>query len=232
MTVGRQRAEATLGRIEADMKRFLDMEDDRNGRIHSLFAGLYVQTTRHWLAELSESGAPEFAYEVIPHFYRLYEEGVLQQLDAPLHDVPWQWRSYHRVARRLTMRSAISAHLLLISLGARAHIRHDLGIAIARALQTCAETGTTVDRHGFAGSLSERAFLGASLDYVDWHRARQSGWRSGVLGLYARGLVRLRRIWVPVMEGWRRAAYDEALVLSAEGPARRAGRGLLRPAGS
>ncbi|MEQ9676218.1 MAG: DUF5995 family protein [Roseovarius indicus] len=233
MTAERCGAEAILGRIEADMQRFLDMEDDRNGRVHSLFAGLYVQTTRHWLAELAESEAPEFAYAVIPRFYALYEEGVLRHLETPVRQVPRQWRMYHRLARRLTMRSPISVHLALISLGARAHIRHDLGIAIAQVLREVGAGRLTipvVDREQFVGSLSARAFLKAALDYVDWHRQRQSGWRWGVLGGYGRGLIVLRRIWVPVMEGWRRRAYDDGEALVAETPEARARVETFRPA--
>lgn len=222
MTPQRRRAEAILGKIEADTRGFLERDDTPNARIHSLFAGLYIQTTKNWLAELTESEAPDFAYAVIPHFYALYDEGVLRHLDTPLADVPRQWRAYHRLARRLTMASPISAHLLLISLGARAHIRHDLPIAIARVLDDVAQGHVTIrviDREQFVGSLSQRAFLQAALDYVDWHRQRQTGWRYGILGAYARGLIVLRRIWVPVMEGWRRAAFDDGKALNGAGAA-------------
>lgn len=204
------------------MNGFLDRPDDRNVRVHSLFAGLYLQTTANWLRELEDNAAPGFAHAVIPHFYALYDEGVLQHLDSPLAEVPRQWRAYHRLARRLTMRSPISAHLLLISLGARAHIRHDLGLAIAQVLREVAQGRDDIgliDREQFVGSLSQRAFLKAALDYVDWHRQRQTGWRYGVLGAYARGLIVLRRIWVPVMEGWRRAAFDDARAQAAAGAA-------------
>lgn len=231
MTEPRDRAEAVIGRIEADMQRFLEMPDEPNGRVHSLFAGLYLETTKRWIAGLSDFASPEFAYTVITHFYALYEDCVLRELDTPLSQVAPQWRLYHRLSRRLTMRSAISSHLLLISLGARAHTRHDLASAIARAAEDYADPDIARREH-LIGALSARAFREAALDYVAWHRQRQSGWRYGVLSLYARGLKVLRFIWVPVMEGWRQAAYADAVALAGDGAGRgrRIRNGALSPA--
>ncbi len=212
-------AEAVLGQLEEIIHRFHGAPDTANVRIHCLFAGLYRETTTQWLAALEQTPAPDFAYLVMRRFYDLYDLGVLQRLDVPLEEVPRQWRKYHWLARRLTMRSPISLHLLLISLGVRAHIRHDLGIAIRQA--ACgheSETGRDATREELIGTLSQQAFFRAALDFVDWHRTRQRGWRRAVLGLYALGLRMLKPVWVTVMEAWRGAAYRDAFRPVATAP--------------
>lgn len=214
-------AEAVLGQLEDIIRRFDAEPDTANARIHCLFSGLYRETTTQWLGALEKSPAPDFAYLVMRRFYDLYDLGVLTQLDAPLAEVPRQWRSYHWLARRLTMRSPISLHLLLISLGVRAHIRHDLGIAIRQA--ACghdSETGRGAAREELIGTLSQQAFFRAALDFVDGHRRRQRGWRRAILGLYALGLRALKPVWVTVMEAWRGAACRDAFRPVAPAPQR------------
>lgn len=217
----RQRsAEAVLGQLEADIRRFSDMPDTPNGRIHVLFAGLYRETTTQWLNALARSPAPDFAYAVMRRFYDLYETGVLDQLDRPLTEVPRQWRNYHRLARRLTGRSPISLHLVLLYLGARAHVRRDLAIAIRQAARDFAGRpgGTELMREELISTLSEQAFFRASLDFVEVHRRQQSGWRLAVLNGYALGLRVLKPVMVLVIESWRGAAYRDAFRPVAPAP--------------
>ena len=207
-------AQAVLGKIEANIAHYDALPDERGKRIHCLFVRLYRETTIQWLAALDRCGNPDFAYRALRHFYDLYQEGVVNRWEAPIASIPRAWRTYHRLARRLTMRSPITSHLLVISLGARAHIRHDLGIAILRAAHEHHENEGVwpdIQRGDLFGGISEQVFLQAALDYVDWHRQRQRGWRYSVLTTYATGLRALRSIWLPVMEGWRAVSLRDAL---------------------
>ena len=211
------RAEAVLAKIEADIAHYNTLPDTSGRRVHCLFAGLYRETTAQWLTALEKSDNPGFAYRALYHFYEVYDEGVVTRLNARISDIPRPWRNYHRLARWLTMRSPITSHLILISLGLRAHTRHDLGISILRAAQeTHAATGVWPDihRHELIGDISRKVFFKAALDYVDWHHQRQRGWRRGVLAVYVSGLRGLRFVWLPIMEAWRDASYRDALASS------------------
>lgn len=214
------RADDVLTLLEQQAATFRAMPDEPGQQIHSLFAGLYRETTTRWLAALSEEENNLFGLLLVRRFYEIYQTSVPDYLnqsvkrDMPVPPVPW--RKYHWLGKRLTMRSPISLHLVLISLGARAHIYHDLGDAIRLALEDHEQiTGTPIEPNTayqtVAGATSEKAFQSAALDYVDWHRARQSGWRHWVLGFYAVVLRALKPIWVGELERWRRHARDEAL---------------------
>src|SRR5690606_31554028 len=91
--------------------------------------------------------------------------------------------------------------LLLISLGARAHTRFDLG----RAIHNC-EPHAADDTDAIFAELSNAAFRRATRCYIDRHRARQRGWRRSVLTLYLLGLLSLEPIWLRVFQRWRKAS--------------------------
>ncbi|WP_461427254.1 hypothetical protein [Gymnodinialimonas sp.] len=206
-------AERELSKIADD---FRALEPTHPHHIHHLFAGLYLCTTRRWLARLSESADSEYAYRVICHFLDLYKDHVLDRLSQPLDSIATYWRTYHRLARRQSIRSPISAHLILISVGARAHTHGDLGQAMNMADQ---DLGDRIDAHAseqavrmkIFGEISDKAFFEAALDHVAEQHARQTGWRRMILKLYRVGLYVLKPIWLPVFQRWRRTGYAEAV---------------------
>lgn len=203
--------------IQLSKSNFDAMPDTRGAQVHTLFASLYCSTTHRWLQQLQVADNPEFAHLVIVRFFKLYEDGVLTLVGADPQQVPKQWRKYHWLARRLTMTSPISLHLLLISLGARAHVRYDLGIAAAEAAEDYrALFGREADFERLSpeiiGAATADSFALAALDYIDMHHAAQTGWRRLVLSLYRGGLRVSRPLWLWVFQNWRRAAYAEARI--------------------
>lgn len=193
--------------------------------IHHLFAELYLCTTRCWLARLSPRNDSEYAYRVICHFLDLYKIHVLDQLDQPLSNIEAYWRRYHKMARRQTIRSPISAHLVLISVGARAHTHGDLGRAMNLAEQdlghrTEVDTKEPAERMKIFGSISNKAFFDAALENVAIQHARQTGWRRLILKLCRIGLHVLKPIWIPVFQYWRRTGYAEAAARTGGGDQR------------
>ncbi|GKY87943.1 hypothetical protein [Sinisalibacter aestuarii] len=208
----RARAEAVPAELDALFETWMQAGPDHPDHIHALFVELYACTTRNWLARLARQPEAGFAYVVIPHFRDLYREHVLARLDGPVAGTAPHWRRYHRLARRLTIRAPFPALLLLVSLGARAHIYHDLGQAIRRAEAELATGGGRVagyaaERAHLLSRAWDAAFVAAALDYVDRHRARQRGRRRLLLGACRLGLVAARPVWVPVCQHWRRSGY-------------------------
>lgn len=213
-------AEAAKQRLIEQTDVFLAMPDTAGNRIHCLFAGLYVSTTTRWLDSLEALPEPDFICLVVHRFHELYDDYVVVRMDASIQDIPVHWRMYHRLARRLTMRSPISAHLALLALATRAHPRHDLSVAIARAradYEALHGHLPDVDQvlPGLIGRESASAFFDAAVDYVDLHRDLQRGWRWLVLSAYRGTLIALRPLWVTVLEGWRRKAWADSELYQA-----------------
>jgi hypothetical protein len=201
----RAKADQVCAELGGVVSEFAALGSDHRDHIHVLFAELYLCETLSWLDQLERSPQPEHAYRTIPGFFALYREHVLDRLHRPLHEIAPHWRAYHRLARRLTIRSPISLHLLLISLGAWAHTRFDLGRAICEAVL---HDGRAADETMF-GSLSDDAFLQATCNYIERHQGRQKGWRRLMLRLYGKGLLVTKPIWLPEFQRWRTATYRE-----------------------
>jgi len=214
-----QAAKARAEAVERDLARLVEewqrAGPDHTHHIHHLFAELYLCTTRNWLAVLDARPDSDYAWHVMHHFFAFYRQGVVDCLDRPEGSIVPHWRRYHRMARRQTIRSPISAHLMLISVGAWAHTRHDLGAAMRMAEADPELTpvpgvdGEAADRRVF-GRMADRAFSRAAHDYVALHRARQRGWRRFVLGLCAGGLVVLGPLWLGVFRLWRLRSHETA----------------------
>lgn len=213
-------AVAVRTRLEALVQRYEASPDLAGQRIQVLFAEMYLFTSRNWLDRLAILPDATFAYLVIPRFFALFEQYVVDVLERPGIDPPIHWSRYHWLARQLTMRSPITLHLLLLSLGVRAHVRYDLGVALHSArsaylelFQTELPVGTGLDQ--VLGELAENAFISAALSYVEAHRARQTGWRFLILTIYAAGLRGSRVIWIPVLQNWRRLALRDSIEVTA-----------------
>lgn len=215
MTSPDSRAQDVLPLVEETRRRFTTMPDEPGQQVHCLFVGLYRETTSRWLQALGDVENSLFPYLVVRRFYDIYDRSVPGHLTGEHTQAPMPWRRYHWLAKRLTMRSPITSHLLLISLGVRAHVYHDLSEAIGLAAQDYRDiVGHAVDfrqeRPNVIGPISEKAFFVAALDYIDWHRTRQTGWRRLVLTIYAKTLRGLGPFWLRVMEEWRSHAWDTA----------------------
>lgn len=211
----RARAEAVAQALAEAEERFEALPDERDARVHVLFAQLYRITTERWLAALAEMPDPAFAYRVIVRFHEIYEAAVPAVRGAPIGTVPRPWRKYHRLARRLSLRGPMTLHLILVSLAARAHVRHDLGPAIAAAeADHRADTGQALPARQVQamlhGALSDRAFLSAAHEFVALYRGHPSWWRRLWLRLSDRGLTLLQPIWLSTFQGWRRASHRDA----------------------
>ncbi|MBF9044638.1 hypothetical protein HKCCE4037_14940 [Rhodobacterales bacterium HKCCE4037] len=209
-----EEVEAELADITAT---FRAADPDGPDHIHYLFAELYLAVTRRWLALLAERQDSAFAYRVICHFLRLYRLECVDRLTQPLDTVSPHWRAYHRLARHQTIRSPITAHLILISVGARAHTHGDLGRAMCLAEE---EMGSAVgkaapaldaERQRIFGEISDKAFYGAARDYTALQHSRHRGWRRIILRIYGIGLVLLKPVWMPTFQRWRRVGHAQAL---------------------
>lgn len=214
------RAETVDGELCTMIEAFRATGPDHPHHIHQLFAELYLCTTRHWLARLADREDSEYAYRVICHFLQFYKDHVLDRIDHPLDTIAPHWRNYHRMARRQTIRSPISAHLILISVGARAHTHGDLGHAMSLAEKDIAHrcgsgSASLAERQKIFGGIADDAFYHAALDYVALHHARQAGWRRIVLKLYRVGLYTLRPVWLSVFQWWRRTGYGKVVAATA-----------------
>jgi len=221
----RMQAEQVRVELETIVSRFAALGSGHSDHIHALFAELYLCETISWLDHLKRDLRPELAYRVIPRFFALYREHVLDRLDRPLAEITPHWRAYHRLSRRLTMLSPISSHLLLISLGAWAHTRFDLGRAICNSeMDQCREMDAVF------GDLSDAAFLQATCCYIDRHLARQRGYRRLLLSLYRSGLMLLKPIWLSQFQRWRKASYRDCRQAASASPVDD-GPACVRPAG-
>lgn len=216
METAKAHAQEVLPLVEEAMRQFSAMPDKPGQQVHCLFAGLYRETTKRWLHALNKAEDPLFTYLVVRRFYDVYEQGVPAHLEGGKRDAPLAWQRYHWLAKRLTMRSSITSHLLLISLGARAHTYHDLSTAVQSGAQDYRHIfGQPVDleqeRLNIIGPISAQAFFDAAQDYVVWHRTRQTGWRYVVLSVYGPILQALRPLWLSIFEGWRSHAWAAAI---------------------
>ena len=214
----RSKAEAIEGTLSAITRGFRATDPTHPHHIHQLFSELYLCTTRRWLAGLACRDDSEYAYRVMCHFLQFYRDEVMDRLDHPPDRIVRHWRPYHRLARRLSIRSPISSHLLLISLGVRAHGHGDLGRAMCRTAEDMglvepSGPGLRVSHLKIFGQISDQAFYRAAHDYVALHHARQRGWRRGVLSSCRVGLFGLKPVWLPVFQTWRVNGY--ALASSA-----------------
>ncbi len=207
----RKKAEAVEQELINHTNRFQALAVSETDHIQVLFAELYLLSTRNWLSRLAGRQDSAFAYRVIPIFYERYRAHVLDHLGEPIEAIAPHWRPYHTLARRLTIGSPISAHLLLISLGVRAHVHLDLGLTIHEVEQELdlpqAEWSAT--RLRLFNQLSEEAFSAAAQEYVESHCARQTRWRRFVLRLFRFGLIYLRPIWLRTLQSWRIQGYKK-----------------------
>ena len=188
--------------------------------VHTLFAGLYVQTNRRLLAFFDTLPDPVFPYLVMVRFHELFGRLVVQPALRGEAAVASQWLAYAALASRSTLTSPIGVHLRLISLGARAHVGHDLGEAIRLAtLDHRRLFGRDPDfaamRSVLLGGATSEAFFAATIDFNRMHRRRQRGWRQMVLTAHFCFAWISRPLMLGVLQSWRRAAWRDAMTALA-----------------
>jgi hypothetical protein len=186
--------------------------------VECLFAGLFASTLKRLVEPLDRLEQADFAYLTVLRFFDLYDLYVARPEPggpaAPA--VPAAWRRYRALVRRLDMTSPIAAHLWLISLGTRAHTRHDLAEAIGLAAADYRrahgrEPDFAAARAALLGPHTGRAFYAAARDFIDLHRRQRRGWRRWVLAFDAAALRVTRPLWLGIYQAWRRAAWNEAM---------------------
>ena len=197
--------------------------------VECLFAGLFASTLRRLVTAFDRLDDPAFAYLTVLRFFDLYEDYVARPASGERGTTAAQWRRYAVWVRRLDMASPIGAHLWLISLGARAHTRHDLAEAVCLAAHDYRRAhGRGPDlaaaRPVLLGPHTSQAFLEAALEYIDLHRRQRRGWRRLVLGLYASCILVTRPLWLGVFQSWRRSAWRDATAMLS-----RSGAGIAPP---
>ena len=200
-----QAALAVRDSLETLTREWQSLPPDHPDHIHALFSELYLCSTRNWLARLATEEDTEFAYRVMAEFFSRYHANVHA---APGAAMP-HWRPYRWLARRIGIRAPSSLHLLLISLGVRAHVRFDMGRSMraVEAAMGIGEAANAARRARLFDTLSNDVFLAASREFIELHMARQRGWRRFTLSLYRAGLHGLAPIWLATFQRWRLHGY-------------------------
>jgi hypothetical protein len=213
-------------RLAANIEALSHLAQSESFGVERLFAGLFVSTYRRLVLYLDTRGEADFAYLTVLRFFDLYQDYVAGPAMGGADAASPQWRRYGALVRRLDMTSPISAHLWLISLGARAHTRHDLAEAAWLAAGDYRrlhgrDPDLAAARPMLLGRATSDAFFAAALEFIDMHRSQRRGWRRWVLTLYAFGIRLSRPLWLGVFQAWRRAAWRDATRWLAAGPADR-----------
>ena len=107
---------------------------------------------------------------------------------------------------RIGTRGSALAELVLVALGAWAHIRGDLG----RAISTAAFGKGGLDRTDLEtmfGPLSDAAFLAATQEFFHRRIARAQGPRQAGLRAQWRLIAPLAPLWLPLFQLCRRLSY-------------------------
>lgn len=178
-------------------------------RVHLPFAELYLVTTERWLAYLADRPERDFAWRVIPPFYRLYELHVLEALDRSLAAIAPHWRPYHWLARRIGPQAPVSAQMVLILLAARAHTHLDIGAAMRLAEAGSFGTGRPGRREMLFGRATDRVFLASARAFVAGWLAREGGLRRLELRLWSVAILLLGPLWTRALHRLRWRGYDK-----------------------
>ena len=209
----RQVAERVVGTLVKTNDDLTQKGADHPHHIHILFCELYACSGKHWLRVLETQEDCGYHYRFIAAFFELYRDHVLRRLEDELPKIASHWRFYHWLARKLTIRSPISLHLLLVSAAARAHVRYDQGVAMVK-IETELQQGSSDfgdERARLFGEISNIAQFNAALEFIDRHHERQTGWRRAVLSIYRLGLFGLKPVWLVILQRWRRKGYRDAV---------------------
>lgn len=180
-------------------------------RAHALFPALYAEATQEWLAHGLRAAEPRLFRALILAFHDLYRLRVRNLIDLPPGPdtvlMAPHWRPYFRRAAAIPGAPAGWAGLALLWVGVRAHVRHDLPEALGTVL-----AALPPEARRAAAMRLRRDFLGPDTDQVLLRSAARFAAGHPALGC-DRGLRAwvLRPLWLRQVQGWRRAAWTEAM---------------------
>lgn len=211
---------ATPGDLRARMVAHIDalsaLSLSESFGAHGVFAGLYVRTNRRLLAWFDTLAEPGVCYLTMIRFYEIYDLHIVQPVLEKRPAKAPHWRRYAELSTRLTLASDVNALLWLLSLGARAHIRHDLADAIRLAVEDYRRLfGRNPDFTAMRSALLDRAtseaFFEATIEFNRMHRGQQRGWRHLILISHVFFAWVSRPLMLGVLQSWRRAAWRDAM---------------------
>lgn len=200
----------------AELAKVLDwleaQPDELDLRIHSLFARLYLYDTRHWFSTPALDQNSDFLKLFVARFMDGYFEqviGVVQKRDCVPND---NWNLYFNLTARLTMRSNIFSHLVVVITAFRTQICCDIPKALDRATKDYQQLfGRPVEiaenRALFFAPANQMVFQNAILEFIEFHQTHQSLFRRTVLSFFAKLLKMTNKIWWPVLNGWRKSSW-------------------------
>lgn len=210
------RAGETMTALQAAIARLEALPDDPGGRIHAVFARLYLASTRGWLAALAPLQDPDPVSRMIAAFWGFYQRGVLDVVEGRSDTVPPAWQAYHRAAGRITLMAPFPVLLWVLSLGIHAHVRRDIGCSIVEAERSYArDHGHPPAEDAFEAVFDRRQirrlFRRATLEFIrDEHPMARPINRLWLHASWAATWV-LLPIWFGVFQHWRRASYRDAI---------------------
>jgi hypothetical protein len=170
---------------------------------------LYCRTTEHWCEYLKARRNSEFAFLVIDHFFSLYRSHVGRPGARSSEESAPHWEAYIATLQQCGRNPSRSRELRMLYLGTRAHTRFDLAQAIGAAwTEYCDRFGCEPDkrqiRELLIGIESSTPFYLAVLDFCDARNITPHTWTGRCVRWF-------RPVWMWWFQGWRKAAFREAL---------------------
>ncbi|MEP2990445.1 MAG: hypothetical protein ABJN65_04440 [Parasphingorhabdus sp.] len=193
---------------------WLESQADEPGlRIHCLFARLYLYDTKHWFNTPVLDEDSEFLKLFVARFMQGYFKQVIEVAKTGEGCGNGSWASYFKRTDKLTMRSNIFSHLVVVVLAFHTQICCDISKALyLSAKDHQALFGRPVEltrnRDLFFHPANRAVFQGALLEFISFHRIHQSVFRRLTLSFFVKILGMTRGIWWPVLNGWRRKSWE------------------------
>ena len=197
----------------AEVVDWLDVQpDEPDLRVHCLFARLYHYDTKYWLEKLDQDEDAEFLKLFIARFMDAYFKQVIDVLKQQEGTEIGNWDVYFRRTEKLTMRSNIFSHLLIVVTAFNTHITRDIPEILDQTSKDYENLfGRPIDlernRILFFDLANRDVFLNALLEFIAFHRTHQSVFRRKTLGFFVKLLGRTSKIWWPVLNGWRASSW-------------------------
>ena len=177
---------------------------------NALFARLYYYTTRNWLKRAGSCDDPELLHLMVGYFYALYCQYVLEVDRRKTETTVAHWKPYRTFVRRRVPALGHLPQLLALVAGIRAHTRFDLAEAICLAHDRYSKQhGSAPDKQHFHallfGKASDEVFRDASVEFV-----RSLFGSTRLKAVLTNILKPASKLWLPVFQGARKMAWDEA----------------------
>ena len=184
---------------------------DRRGVGYRRFAQLYLESTLLWEELFRQSDVPVFGGLLIKRFFSLFEKYVVLPGNNKRPEVVRHWKPFFYANAQPPRPVQPLASLMCLFLAIRAHVRYDLAEAILQAHKDYLRLyGRAPDMN-----LCRTIVLGPASGDLFWqamHNFLTQGKRPSVGESAAVTFLQLTgRIWLPVFQSWRRAAWSDAM---------------------